>query len=230
MNIKYTFSLFSLFILLNTISAQKAHFGYDIGYGTYKMSENKQFIKYAMSANVLGPHCVSDFPGYLFFRPYLEIEFHYFNIGMAYTLLSTGSRYSIHDYSGDYKFDSQIKGNSFSAFAEIPMYSYNKLKFLIAAESGIIFNKMKIKESFQLQDAYNQQDDYNYESVNFFYKPYLKVEYEIWKRIRTNIIFGYHKNLKANEMNLVGDEMSESAFVSNWDGIRTSIGITYKLY
>jgi hypothetical protein len=229
MYLKYIFILLSLILLLTNTTAQKAYFGFDTGYGTYEMSENKEVIKGYISSNELQPHCVSNFPGYIFFRPYLEIEYQHLNIGVAYTLLSTGSRYSIHDYTGDYKFDSQIIGNTFAMFAETPLYSFNKFKLLIAAESGCVFNKMKLTESFQFLDTYNQQEDYKLESINFFIKPYLKGEYEIGAKINANIVFGYHIDLKANHMQLNDDDRSESEFVANWIGIRTSIGITYRL-
>lgn len=230
MHPKYIFLLLFLPVILsNNITAQITHLGLDMGYGTYEMSENKDVIESAMSANVLQPHCVSNFPGYLFFRPYIEIEYQYLNIGVAYTLLSTGSRYSIYDYSGEYKFDAQITGHTVAAFAETPIYSFKRLKFLVAVESGVIFNNMKLNERFQLTDTYNQQDEYGFESINYFLKPYLKAEYGIWKRLSANIVVGYHKDLKADKMHLEDDDTSVSEFVANWDGIRTSIGIAYRL-
>lgn len=228
MNHKYIITIFLLIALSNNLTAQKTNFGFDTGYGTYEMTGIKQTLENSMNMNVLQPHCVSNFPGYLFFRPYLGIEYRYLNIGIAYTLMSTGSRYSIHDYSGEYKFDAQIVGNAAGAFAEIPIYSIKRFKFLIAAESGIIHNRMKLDESFQLTGIYDQHDDYQLTSINIFVKPYLKAEYEIWKNISTNILIGYHKDIIANKMHLEGDNLNVSNFSANWDGIRASIGISYR--
>lgn len=228
MNHKYIILFFSLIVLLNNLSAQKTYFGFDTGFGTYEMTEIKHILESSMKTNVLQPHRVSNFPGYLFFRPYLKIEYQYLNLGIAYTLMSTGSRYSIHDYSGEYKFDAQIVGNTAGLFAEVPVYSFKGFKFLIAAESGLIFNKMNLDESLQLTEVYNQQDDYNLTSINIFVKPYLKAEYEIWKNLSTNILIGYHKDIIANKMHLEGDNLSVSDFIAKWDGIRTSIGISYR--
>ncbi|HEY5590544.1 MAG TPA: hypothetical protein VIK55_05950 [Paludibacter sp.] len=227
MNQKYIILFFLLIVLLNNLSAQNTYFGFDTGYGTYEMTENKQILEGSMKSNVLKPHRISNFPGYLLFRPYLKIEYQYFNLGIAYTLMSTGSRYSIHDYSGEYKFDAQIVGHSAGLFAEVPVSSFKGFKFLIAAESGLIFNKMNLDERLQLTEGYNQQDEYNLTSINIFVKPYLKVEYDIWKNLSANLLMGYHKDIIANKMHLEGDNLSVSDFVADWDGIRTSIGISY---
>lgn len=216
-------------VLLTNATAQSTFLGFDIGYGIYEMSDNKEIIESYISSNGLQPHCVSNFPGYLFYRPYFGVEAQHLNFGIAYTLMSTGSRYSLHDYSGEYLFDAQIVGHAFAAFAETPIYSLKGLRFLIAAESGIVYNSMNLSETFQLGETYSQQDDYDFESYNYFIKPYLKVEYGIRKRIKANVSIGYHMDLKANNMHLKGDDMSESDFVSDWDGIRASIGISYRL-
>lgn len=229
MHLKYILILFMPLLLLTNSTAQKAYFGFDIGYGTYEMTKNKEIIESYMRSNELQPQCVSNFPGYLFYRPYIGIEAQRLNVGIAYTLMSSGSRYSLHDYSGEYRFDAKNIGHAFSAFAETPIYLLKGLRFLIAAEGGIVYNRMNLNETFQLGDTYNQQDDYDFESFNVFIKPYLKVEYGISKRLNANVSVGYHKDLKANNMHLTEDDMSDSDFVSDWDGIRTSIGISYRL-
>lgn len=228
MNRKYLFLFFLFIVLSNSLSAQKTYVGFDTGYGTYAMTNIKHVLENTMKTNVLQPHRVSNFPGYLFFRPYIEIEYQYLNLGIAYTLMSTGARYSIHDYSGEYKFDAQIVGNAAGAFVELPVYSIQRFRFLIAVEAGIISNKLKFDESFQVTDIYNQQDDYNLRSINIFVKPYLKVEYEIDKRIRANFLIGYHKDVLASKMHLEGDFSSVSDIVADWDGFRTSVGISYR--
>jgi hypothetical protein len=228
MHIKYLFVLVTFAILSENTTAQKANFGFDTGYGTYQMTENRQVLKNTMRSIVLQPQCVNDFPGYLFFRPHFEVEFHNVNIGIAYTLMSTGSRYSIRDYSGEYTFDALIKGNSLAAFAEIPVYAYKNLRFLLAAESGIIINQMKIYESLQLQDNFKRQEDNSFKSRNMFLKPYLKAQYKLIGRLNTHITMGYHKDLGSKKMILGGDDL-KSKFVSDWDGMRSGIGMSFQL-
>lgn len=229
MQIKTLLVFILIAVLCENTTAQIINFGFDTGYGTYQMTENKKVLKNAMIFNELKPRCVSNFPGYIFFRPYVEVESQYINIGFAYTLMSTGSRYSIRDYSGEYKLDVQVLGNVFAAFAETPIYAAKSLTLLLAAESGIVINQLKMNESLQLQETYNHHDDYNFESRNIFLKPYLKAKYSLTSRIFAHMIVGYHKDLKSDNMNLENDGLRASAFVSDWDGIRTSIGISFQL-
>jgi len=224
----YIIAILLLIALSNNLTAQKEFVGFDTGFGTYEMTHTKHILESAMKTNVLQPQPVSNFPGYLFLRPYFGIEYQYFNVGIAYTLMSTGSRYSIHDYSGEYKFDTQIVGNAFGLFAEIPIYSINRIKLLIAAESGIILNTMKLDESIQITGISHQQNDDNLTSTNVFIKPYLKAAYEIRKDIGVNFLIGYHKDIIANRMHLQSDILSVTDFSADWDGIRTSIGISYR--
>ena len=119
-------------------------------------------------------------------------------------------------------------GDAAGAFVELPIYSIQRFRFLIAAEAGVISNKLKFDESIKIMDVYSQQDDYNLRSINIFVKPYLKVEYEIWKSLSANFSLGYHKDIIANKMHLEEDISSVSNIVADWDGIRTSIGVSYK--
>ena len=218
MKYKPTLLIFLLAALSNHVTAQKTTFGFETGYGTYQMTEFKNILETSMSSNVIQPKKTDDFPGYLYFRPYMGVEYRYFNVGIGYTLLSTGARYSIHDYSGDYKLDAQIIGNALGFYLEIPLYTGERLKLLIAAEGGKIFNKINIKESLQLMDInqpYNEQNNSNQTSNNLFVKPYLKAEYKTAKNINSTISIGYHKDITQN--------------VADWDGIRACIGICYNL-
>ena len=215
---KYKLTIIILFLtsLSNHLTAQKINIGCEAGYGTYEMTQIKQILETSISSNILQPQCTSNFPGYMYFRPFMEVEYRYLNIGVAYTLMSTGARYSIHDYSGVYKLDAQIVGNAVGLFLELPIYSIDRLKFLIAAEGGIIFNKINITESLQLNNIgqpYNEQNNSNLTSNNLFVKPYLKAEYNIAKNINSTISVGYHKDITQN--------------IADWDGIRASIGICY---
>lgn len=220
---------FFLLILLNNITAQKILLSFDTGYGTYQMTSIKNILEKSMEMNAIQPHRVSNFPGYLFFRPYLTIEYQHVNIGVAYTLMSTGSRYSLHDYSGEYKFDTQMIGNAAGIFAEIPLFSSDDFKLLVAAEMGIVYNEMKLSEDLQLTNINPQQYDYNLMSINNFVKPYLKATYKIRQNISANVLFGYHVDIIANKMHLEGNNVSVTDFYADWDGIRTSIGISYRL-
>ncbi len=228
MNRRYLFLFLALIALSNKLTAQKKHIGFDTGYGTYAMTDIKQVLENSVSTNVLQPHRVSNFPGYLFFRPYLEFEYKYFNVGIAYSLMSTGARYSIHDYSGEYRLDTQIAGNTAGTYIEFPIYSIQRFRLIIAADAGIIFNKLKFDESLQITGFYNQQESYKLRSTNTFIKPCLKVEYEFGKRTRANFSIGYHKDISATKMHLEGDASSVSDIVAHWDGLRTSVGISYR--
>lgn len=213
---KYTILIFLLLAQLNNLTAQKINLGYEAGYGTYEMTEIKSILETSMNSNVLQPKRTDNFPGYLYFRPYLGVEYRNFNLGVGYTLMSTGARYTIQDYSGEYKLDAQIVGNAVGLFLELPIYTNDRFKFLIAAEGGIIFNKINIKESLQLNDIgqpYNEQNNSNQTSKNLFAKPYLKAEYKIAKNINSTISIGYHKDI--------------NQIVADWDGIRAGIGICY---
>ena len=112
MKIRSAITALLLFSFWNNPAAQTTNFGIDAGFGTYEMTQVKQSLETVIKANALNPQCTHNFPGYLFFRPYMEFVYGPFNTGLSYTLMSTGARYSIRDYSGEYKLDAQIIGNT----------------------------------------------------------------------------------------------------------------------
>jgi hypothetical protein len=87
---------------------------------------------------------------------------------------------------------------------------------------------MNLSEDIQLSDISHQQNGYNLRSINNFAKPYLKAVYKIRQNVNANISFGYHVDIIANRMHLEGNNSSVTGFYADWNGIRTSIGISYR--
>ncbi len=227
MKSKHVFFVLLFTTIFSNLFCQKITLDINAGYGTYSMSQIKESMKDIMVTNYFDPKQVENFPGYVYFRPNIAVNFNFFNVGASYTLMSTGSRYSLHDYSGDYKFDTQIIGNAAGLFVEFPFYTLNKFQLYIATEGGIVFNKMKLEETLQLYDLYNNVYNETFLSKNFFIKPYFKLEYKFRKNISSNINIGFHKDINENKMYFKANKSRKTDFVANWDGLRASIGISY---
>lgn len=222
-----------LLLVSSNLTAQKINFGVDMGYAGYQMSENKALIDGIMASNPLHPQRVENYPNYLFYRPYVSFARKMMTWGVDYTLMSTASRYSIHDYSGDYKFDTKIVGNSAGIFLELPVNPDDKLKIFIASELGYVFSRLELHERLELYNiAENNVSNYQefLVSNSFFVKPYLKAEVPILWKISSFFSIGYYVNLGKIPMKIENKlSANQTPFVANWNGFRLSAGLQLSL-
>lgn len=225
------FLLLSVSLLPNRLAAQMSHIGLEMGYGDYSMHNLSSILDETMSSQQLRPVCVSNFPGYVNFGAYLGIERKYFDIGAHYTLMSTGSRYSLEDYSGSLTIDALIVGNAFGLYSEVPLYKSSFMRFFLCVEGGIVLNDLTIEESFRMDDAYGGGEMFErsgYESSDFYIKPYIKMEYTALKNLGVFLSVGEYIDLTSNNMHEKGSFFDKTTLVVDWLGIRASLGLTYR--
>jgi hypothetical protein len=219
-------------LLSNRLAAQMSHIGLETGYGEYNMYNISSILEDAMESNYLKPVCVSNFPGYVYFRPYLGIERKHITIGGHYTLMSTGARYSIEDYSGSYRFDALIVGNAFGLYGETPLYKTTFMRFYAGVEGGIVLNKLTLNETFRMDEVY-EADELNEETVlesnDFYVKPYFKFEYTPLNNLGVSLSVGHYFDMTDNNMRLADSYFDETNMHVDWFGLRASLGVTFRL-
>lgn len=224
-----------IFLLISDVSSQGVNISLETGIGTYSMADLKSFMTASTSENPLEPVMVSYFPPYLFFSPSLSFGIKNHNIGTRYTLMSTGARSSIKDYSGEYRFDGTVVGNGFSLFDEIYVYRTPMFGLLVKLDIGGVYSKLKLQEFFQLTDVEQVNEDYRFYSINLYTLPGLKFSYNFYDSFSLFASAGYHIDIlrsplyleeSSRNMYLVGDRARK--IKANWDGIRAGLGVSYR--
>lgn len=170
-------------LFVNGVVAQKTIYDFEIGLGSYQMSDLKSIMTEGISANVLEPAVVTNFPPYLYFSPSVTYLEEFTRWGLNFTLFSTGARASIRDYSGEYRYDNVVVGFAPAIFLERPMYMNKKIATYFHVDLGAVYSTLNMEEYLKVYESELLNQTLDAMSWNVFAKPSLKVLYPINKHV-----------------------------------------------
>jgi hypothetical protein len=215
--------------------SQSIKFGFQTGVGAYSMGELEYFTSSVYKSLPFQAKVTSDYPPYLYFKPSVLLSFKRINFGFQVSKLSTGSRISSKDYSGEYLFNAKVKCLAPSVYFDYGHFSmFNRFKVSVFIETGIIFSKLELKEYLTLNDQVMINYKYNFTSKNYYAEPGLKIEYLINKILSAefsssySIQFGKKNFVTSDGMTING---KNSGVGPDWSGLRFGISfiVTYPL-
>ncbi len=223
-----------IFLLISDVSSQGVNISLETGIGTYSMADLKSFMTASTSENPLEPVMVSYFPPYFYFSPSLSFGIKNHNIGTRYTLMSTGARSSIKDYSGEYRFDGTVVGNALSFFDEVYVYRTPMFGLLVKLDVGGVYSKLKLHEFFQFNDIEQLDQSAEFYSVSLYTLPGVKFTYNFYDNLSLYASAGYHIDilksplfLEDSKINIFLMDGKNQEVKVNWDGVRIGLGISY---
>jgi len=217
-------------LIAANIYSQQFQFGIESGIGTYQMSALKSTNSDIQKGIPFDTKLVSNFPAYFYYRPTVELVFKHFGIGLNYSFLSTGSRISGKDYSGEYNFDMLIHSNTPSIFGEYYLNPDNKFPISFYLNFGRYYTTLNIKEHFSLGDSTLTNNYENYKAQNFYTEPGMKIYYP-YKSFRIGFDIGYALQFSGKGFylnNNINQKMADSK-IPNWSGFRIGISLIYNL-
>jgi len=224
--LKKTFLLSAFLSSSLIINAQHLKIGIQPGIGSYKMSELKDLNKYVAN-NVLHPKTISNYPCYYYYQPVISLEFRYISVGFLYSFHSTGSRISIKDYSGEYRFDTKIKGKTFGIIVGGTLNPDKKIKFSLYSEIGLLQSNLNLNEYFRVNNMQMVDNNYYFNSKNYYVEPGGKISYT-FSFICFEMNFGYFKQFGngyfegKKGMKLTLDDKN---IQPDWSGLRIGFSI-----
>lgn len=224
-----------LSFILNFVLAtgQKVDTGMEFGLGSYEMSDLKSLVSSVMQSNPMEPKLVSNFPAYFYYQPYIKFCRKNYNYGFALGLQSTGARVSIHDYSGEYLFNSQITGLSASVMAETYLYKSPRWNAFVGVEAGGIHSLLSLNEKMVLLDSLLAKNELGVNSWNLYLKPALRVSCKLDNKISVGAVVGYHIDCLASPL-VTSDgrgylSSSSGVATAQWNGFRIGFSVNYAL-
>lgn len=176
---KYTISLFVLFLLFsfsNTFS-QNVVAGLKSGFGFYQMEELRSLNNRIIRSTRLDVQNVDDYPAFLFYQPHFSIYWERIELGVSWSFNSTGSRYSLKDYSGEYRYDTRIKSFGPALMLNLRLYQARKLGIFIYNTVGLLDSKLELEEYLKLFETVMFEESIKFESKDVIWEPGIKVEY-----------------------------------------------------
>jgi hypothetical protein len=213
-----------------TLKAQNTLFGLGGGGGTFYMNSIREFNQIIVKQLPFKPAIKDNFPPYFFSKVELLYCFpENLAIGINFSSTSTGSRYSLADYSGKYTLDNIQQG----LFPGIKLLlgkapgKSNGINFSL--EGGAVFSKMTVNEKIIIYDK-PTKDINEFNAQGFYVQPGICYFQNIIRRVKVcaNLSYyldfekGYHLPNKKDQV-LINSE-TKKPIKPQWDGIR--LGIT----
>jgi len=223
-----------LFISLHAKS-QEYHLMFQTGIGNYSMSDLKGLNQSILKSLPFEAKIVSDFPSYWAYRPAVLVKFNRISIGASLCYQSTGSRISVQDYSGEYRFDMNVHAISPGIYAEVEVLKLKKLQFSLYTSVEKSITSLGTDEYFHVADSLLINEQINLKAKSLSIEPGICISYPI-RNFTFGINAGYSFPLKANAFYSSGNQdkilwNSETGrpIVPKWEGLRGYLTFSYTL-
>lgn len=207
--------------------------GYQIGFGTYSMNNLKDINDQVSESLPFDSKIVDNFPGYLYFRPSVTLEFAKYSIGLICSFQSTGSRISSKDFSGEYRFDTKVKATSPGIYGDIKLLSQKKSRLCVYSIAGLIFSKLNIHETLTLKSSHGENQSIDFKAQNYFLEPGIDYSYSIGS-LSVGLNVGYFITIGSqgfysgdNKKNSLQNSKNNQDVTPDWNGIRSGFSILY---
>jgi hypothetical protein len=215
--------------------SQSLEIGFQSGIGTYSMKELKNLNYSRQESLPFEAKQISDFPAYIYYRPYLEFKFKKFSVGMVNTFQSTGSRLSAQDYSAEYLLDMKVKANTPGIYGSIDLLPSDKLDVSLSSIFGLAFSNLEIDEYFVITDINVLDTNYKLKAMNYFFEPGFSLSYPVGA-FGFGTYFGYLLqfgqqpfHLGDNKDNALYDEKTGKPVGPGWNGLRAGLSVSFRI-
>ncbi len=205
-------------------------FGFQTGWANFKMGDLKDLNRIVHQNNPLNPVQTSNYPSYYYYQPTLKIKINKLSFGILYSKSSSGSRSSIKDFSGEYRFDTRISNTTYGILTSFNIYSWRNFNATFYSEFGFFKTKLNITEYLEIYN--NKYIDFNndYSSKNGYLEPGIILSYSLrFLEIEGNL--GYFKQLKgkplrdSNSLNISFNSTYDTQ--PDWSGFRYGLSLFF---
>lgn len=231
---KKIFQILILLILLSAeVNSQQFSLGVQLGTGTYSMSDLKTINEITMKNLPFNTKTVANFPPFINYSASFLFTAGTVYAGLTYSFLSTGSRVSGKDYSGEYRFDMLINSNSPGIYAAIDLFQKGKIRYSFYTTSGVMFSNLEIKEYLRVLETTLKDETLKFRSFNLFTEPGFKITYPfkfLDIGINAGYAFQYYNRLflyKENKEIYLANPTSGNPVKPGWNGFRAGLSAVY---
>ena len=228
-------SILLLVTVMFNAGSQTLEIGFQSGIGTYSMKGLKNLNSSRQESLPFDTKQISDFPAYLYYRPYLGLKFNKFSVGIGNTFQSTGSRLSAQDYSAEYLLDMKVKANTPGIYGSIDLLPSDKLDVSLSSIFGLAFSNLEIDEYFVLSDTNILDTNYKLKAMNFFFEPGINLSYPVGA-FCFGTYFGYLLqfgqqpfHLGDNKDNALYNETTGKKVGPGWNGLRAGLSVSFRI-
>ena len=213
--------------------AQSLTVEYNIGHGSYQMSDMEDFLN-KMELPVTNAQVTDNFPGYVTRDTRMGIEWRRHHVGVLFNYMNTAGRKGVTDYSGSCNYELRNKGYKFGAFyrfrlvkEEISIFTFEPY---VGLSTGVVLNKVKEANSLFIESdpeaGYWKENTFS--GRNFFVEPAFGIKFGLCRYVALNLSVAYEWDAVKQEHTIEKAE-SPLTFKVDWSGYRAQAGLIFYL-
>ncbi|MBS3774000.1 MAG: hypothetical protein KGY70_02330 [Bacteroidales bacterium] len=219
------------------VHSQYIRLGFQAGRSQFSMEKLKSINKQIQQSFPVETKQISNYPSNWYYQPILLTNVNIIDFGIFYSFQSTGSRISAKDYSGEYKFETDLKSNTFGIHAAIPVVKMRRVELSLYSEVGVISSDLEMKEYLNLMDSTYVEDEYQFHAKNFIFEPGLNLTYYPFDFLGITFNAGY--SLLFGDNAYFSDELDTPLYYSTpqeqhevkpeWSGLRLGLTVYVRI-
>lgn len=211
--------------------AQSLTVEYNIGHGSYQMSDMKDLLKDRVLA--MEDALITDkFPGYVTQDSRIGIEWKRHHLGVLFNYMNTAGKKSIADYSGLCSYQLRNKGYKAGAFYRYQLADEKLGIFTfepyLQLSSGVVLSNVREEDRLYLSstDDIGYRREMKYSGTNFFVEPAFGIKFGLCRYVALNLSVGYEWDAVRPEIQTDADNLTPS-FKVDWSGYRAQAGLIF---
>lgn len=213
--------------------AQSLTVEYNIGHGSYQMSEMKDRLK-DLALPVVNALTTDKFPGYVTQDTRVGIEWKRNHAGLLFNFMNTAGKKGVADYSGHCNYELRNKGYKLGAFYRFRL-TREKLGIItfepyVQLSSGVVLSRGKELYSLFIVSApeSSNRSENKYSGTNIFLEPTFGIKFGLCRTIALNLSVGYEWDAVKEDCQL-GNPKSPLPVEVDWSGYRAQAGLVFYL-
>lgn len=226
----YILILFSL-LGLCSLSAQELTLEYNMGYGTYRMNELKDWLGEAspsLPSPIKNVKITDNYPGYITHQAKVGMEWRRLHqAGVLLDFMNTVGNKGVSDYSAVYSMSLRVKGVKLGGFYRfaLPDFAKSVVRPYLQFSTGVVFNNGKVKEGITLTGHPESASSLSLGGANFFVEPAVGLKFRLHEKVALTVSAGYEFDLTKK---FTTEESGQYVTISpDWSGLRLQGGIIY---
>jgi len=153
------------------VKAQNIELMFTGGMAGYSMSELKKLNTEVQDQVLFNTKLTENFPMTFQFGGHFAVLFsNNYKLGLIYAFNSTGSRIASSDYSGSYRFDNVVRGQTIGILNGFRVYDYKVFRIDFQANLGFVSSNLKIEEELIEADT-TISSSANLSELSIFLEP-----------------------------------------------------------
>lgn len=222
-----------LFFLFSTAFAQESNsLLFRVGVGTYSMKSQK-LLQQDFNTNSRIPfRAVHSFPPFMTFGGSFGVRIsERASVGLWAEYASTGGRLSYSDYSGHATIDQALNSYQIGPFAQYRINKSIDWPIYVTLHSSLVRTNQKLTSEIEV-GANIDKENFTMKSTNYGLRPGIMLTRDLHPftfQAGLGAELQFHGDMDVKSNNAIFTTSDGKNLVSQWDGLRLTLGIGFKL-